>query len=79
MKNPLLIAIFGIAVAGITFGLVSPVTVILLETNHTPSWVTGLVTTMLYISIVLFSSLTGKLIEKYNLLRQEKQAQAVKR
>ncbi|MCU7493197.1 MAG: MFS transporter [Bacteroidota bacterium] len=67
MKNPLLIAIFGIAVAGITFGLVSPVTVILLETNHTPSWVTGLVTTMLYISIVLFSSLTGKLIEKYNI------------
>lgn len=69
MKNPLLIAIFGIAVAGITFGLVSPVTVILLERHHTPSWVTGLVTTMLYISIVMFSSLTGKLIEKYNIKR----------
>lgn len=69
MRNPLLIAIFGISVAGITFGLVSPVTVILLETNHTPGYMTGLVTTMLYISIVMFSSLTGKLIEKYNIKR----------
>lgn len=67
MKNPLLIAIFGIAVAGITFGLVSPVTVILLETNHTPSWITGLVTMMLYIAIVLFSNPAGKLIERYNI------------
>lgn len=69
MRNPLLIAILGIAIAGITFGLVSPVTVILLETNHTPSWITGTVTTMLYVSVVLFSSLTGKLIDRFSVKR----------
>lgn len=67
MKNPLLISIFGIAVAGIAFGLIGPVTVILLEKNGSPSWITGTVTTMGYLSIVLFSSYSGKLIDRMGL------------
>lgn len=67
MKNPLFISIFGIAVAGIAFGLLGPVVVILLETNNAPSWMTGTVTTMGYLSVVLFSSYTGKLVDRYGL------------
>jgi len=57
----------GIAIAGIGFGLVNPVTVVLLEQNKTPSFITGLVTMMGYLTIVLFSGITGKLFEKYSL------------
>lgn len=64
--NPLIISILGISVAGITFGLIGPVTVILLEQAKTPGIITGLVTTLGYISIVFFSSYTGKLIDRYN-------------
>ncbi|MDP4192167.1 MAG: MFS transporter [Bacteroidota bacterium] len=65
MRNPLLVTILGISIAGITFGLVGPATVILLERSKAPSWINGLSTMMLYISVVLFSSLTGKLIDKF--------------
>jgi len=66
MKNPITVSILGIAVAGIAFGLINPVVIILLEKNNNPAWLTGLVTTVGYSSIVLFSSITGRLIDKYN-------------
>ncbi|MGE5681229.1 MAG: MFS transporter [Bacillota bacterium] len=69
MRNPLLVAILGISIAGVTFGLVGPATVILLEKSHAPGWVNGLATTMLYISVVMFSSLTGRLIDRYKVKR----------
>lgn len=62
-----MVANIGIAIAGIGFGLVNPVTVVLLEQNKTPSFITGLVTMMGYLTIVLFSGVTGKLFEKYSL------------
>ncbi len=66
-KNNLLVALLGITIAGIGFGLVTPVTVILLEKSHTPGWVTGLVTMIGYLSVFLFSGLAGKLYSKHNL------------
>lgn len=69
MKDSINIAFAGIGVAGITIGLVGPVTVILLETHGTPGWITGAVTTMLYLSVVLFSSLTGRLVDRYRIKR----------
>lgn len=66
-NNNLMAANIGIAIAGIGFGLVNPVTVVLLEQNKTPSFITGLVTMMGYLTIVLFSGITGKLFEKYSL------------
>lgn len=66
-KNNLLIALLGIAIAGIGFGLVTPVAVILLEKNHTPGYITGIVTMTGYFAIFLFSPYAGKLYYKYNL------------
>jgi MFS family permease len=66
MKNNFLVALLGIAVGGIGFGLVTPVTVVLLEQNNTPSWITGTVTMVGYLSIVLFSGFTGRLIDRFN-------------
>lgn len=69
MNRPVIVSFIGIAVAGITFGLVGPVTVILLETHHAPGWITGAITTMLYLSVVLFSSFTGRLVDRYRTKR----------
>ncbi len=66
-NNNLMVANIGIAIAGIGFGLVNPVTVVLLEQSKTPSFVTGLVTMMGYLTIVMFSGISGKFFEKYSL------------
>ncbi len=68
-KNNLLIALLGIAIAGIGFGLVTPVAVILLEKNNTPGYITGIVTMIGYFAIFVFSPFAGKLYNKYNLKR----------
>lgn len=57
----------GAGIGGIGFGLITPVTVILLEQNKTPSWITGSATMIGYISLVLFSSYAGRLISKIHL------------
>ncbi len=66
-KNNLITALLGIGIAGIGFGLITPVSVILLEKNKTPGYITGLVTTIGYLAIFLFSPFAGKLFSKYNL------------
>ncbi len=68
-KNNLLIALLGIAIAGIGFGLVTPVAVILLEKNNTPGYITGLITMIGYFAIFVFSPVAGKLYNRYNLKR----------
>lgn len=67
MKKSIQIALFCITLAGITFGLVTPVTVILLEKSNAPGFLIGFITTINYLPFVLFSLLTGKLIKKYGL------------
>jgi MFS family permease len=65
MKNPLIAALIGITIGGVGFGLLTPVTVILLEQNGTPSWITGSSTTLGYLAVVLASPYTGRLIDRY--------------
>lgn len=67
VKNNLIVALLGIAIAGIGFGLVTPVAVILLEGNKTPGYITGIVTMIGYFAIFVFSPYAGKLYDKYNL------------
>lgn len=67
MHKNLYLALAGIAIGGIGFGLINPVTVILLEKSETPALLTGIVTTAGYISIVLFSPLAGKFLKKYRI------------
>lgn len=65
ISNPMVLCVLGISTVGVPLGLLGPVTVILLEKQHTPTWLTGLFVTMSYITIFLFSSLSGKLIRKH--------------
>lgn len=58
-------ALFGIASAGIALGLLSPVIVILLENQGTEGWITGIVTAMGNVSVILFSNPAGRLIDRY--------------
>lgn len=64
MNRNIFLALIGIGIGGIGFGLITPVTVMLLEKNSAPTWITGTSTMIGYASIVLFSSYTGRLIEK---------------
>ncbi|MFA7287813.1 MAG: MFS transporter [Melioribacteraceae bacterium] len=66
MKKNFVLALIGITIGGIGFGLVTPVTVILLEKSGTPSALTGILTTIGLLSILIFSPLTGSLITKFN-------------
>ncbi|MDX9923395.1 MAG: MFS transporter [Ignavibacteriaceae bacterium] len=66
MKKNFLLALAGITIGGIGFGLVTPVTVILLEKAGTPTAITGVLTTIGLLSILIFSPLTGSLITKFN-------------
>jgi len=61
------LALIGIGIGGIGFGLITPVTVVLLENNHTPSWITGSSTMVGYLSVVLFSGFAGKVIDKFSI------------
>lgn len=53
MRKNFILALIGIV--GIGFGLVTPVTIILLEQNHAPSIIIGSLAMVGYISIVIFS------------------------
>lgn len=64
MNKNIFLALIGIGMGGIGFGLITPVTVMLLEKNNAPTWITGSTTMIGYASIVLFSGYTAKLIEK---------------
>ncbi|MBI1937982.1 MAG: MFS transporter [Ignavibacteriales bacterium] len=66
MRRKILLPLIGICIGGIGFGLITPVTVVLLEQNHADSFVTGSVTMIGYISIIIFSSIAGKLIDRFN-------------
>lgn len=66
MHKNIYLALVGIGIGGIGFGLVTPVTVMLLEKNGASSFITGSATMIGYLSIVLFSSFTSRLIDKYN-------------
>ncbi|MBL1213092.1 MAG: MFS transporter [Ignavibacteriae bacterium] len=65
MKNPLIAALIGITIGGVGFGLLTPVTVILLEQSGAPSWITGSSTTLGYLAVVLASPFTGRLIDRF--------------
>jgi MFS family permease len=67
IRNPLFVAILGIAIAGITFGLIGPALVILLEKSGRPGYITGLVTTTGLFAITFFSHLCGKAIDRYGI------------
>lgn len=64
MNKNVFLALIGIGIGGIGFGLITPVTVMLLEKDGAPTWITGSTTMIGYLSIVLFSGYTGRLIEK---------------
>jgi MFS family permease len=66
MKKNFLLALIGIGVCGIGFGLITPVTIILMEQNHVPTFITGSSTMVGYLSVILFSGYTGKLIDRWN-------------
>jgi MFS family permease len=66
MHKNIYLALIGIGIGGIGFGLVTPVTVMLLEQNGASSFITGSATMIGYLSIVLCSSFTGRLIDKHN-------------
>ncbi|NMB80750.1 MAG: MFS transporter [Ignavibacteria bacterium] len=64
MNKNVFLALIGIGIGGIGFGLITPVTVMLLEKDGAPTWITGSTTMIGYLSIMLFSGYTGRLIEK---------------
>jgi MFS family permease len=66
MRKNFILALAGIGIGGIGFGLVTPVTVMLLELSHAPSFITGSTAMAGYLSIFIFSRFTGRLIDKYN-------------
>ncbi len=66
MHKNFYIALVGIGIGGIGFGLVTPVTVMLLEQNKAPAFITGTITMVNYLSVVLFSPVAGILIDKFN-------------
>ena len=69
MKKNFLLALIGIGVCGIGFGLITPVTIILMEQNHVPTFITGSSTMVGYLSVILFSGYTGKLIDRCSSLQ----------
>jgi len=67
LHKQMILCILGISTVGIPLGLLGPVTVILLEKNHMPTWINGLFVTMSYLTIFIFSFITGKLINHYGI------------
>ncbi|MCX7798236.1 MAG: MFS transporter [Melioribacter sp.] len=64
MHKNFYLALLGIAIGGIGFGLITPVTVTLLEQNKAPAAVIGTITMIGYLSVVFFSRTAGVLIDK---------------
>lgn len=69
MQKNYILALIGIGIGGIGFGLVTPVTVLLLELNHAPSFIIGSTAMAGYVSIFLFSRYAGRLIDHFNVKR----------
>lgn len=67
MKRNFYLALLGIGIGGIGFGLISPVTVVLLEKIKTPALITGSVTMIGYVSIVIFSFFSGRIIDRFGI------------
>src|SRR3989339_1404675 len=65
MRKNFILALIGIGIGGIGFGLVTPVTIILLEQNHAPSIIIGSSAMVGYISILIFSRYAGRLIDAF--------------
>ena len=65
MRRNFILALIGIGIGGIGFGLVTPVTIILLEQNHAPSIIIGSSAMVGYISILIFSRYAGRLIDTF--------------
>lgn len=65
MHKNFYLALIGIGIGGIGFGLITPVTVMLLEQNKVPAIITGSLTMIGYLSVVIFSTFAGTFIEKY--------------
>jgi MFS family permease len=66
-KKSIILSIISITICSVSFGLLSPTTVILLEKNHSPTFIIGSVTAIGYACIFFFSTLTGKLVVKYGI------------
>lgn len=64
MNKNIYLALIGIGIGGIGFGLITPVTVMLLEQAGASSLITGSTTTVGYLSIIIFSRYTGRLIDR---------------
>ncbi len=64
MRKNFILALVGIGIGGIGFGLIAPVTVMLLEQKGEPSMITGSVTMVGYLGVVMFSGYAGKLIDR---------------
>ncbi|MBA4406733.1 hypothetical protein C0389_05610 [bacterium] len=69
MRRNYILALIGIGIGGIGFGLVTPVTVLLLELSHAPSFIIGSTAMAGYVSIFIFSRYTGRLIDRFNVKR----------
>ncbi len=66
MRRNYILALVGIGIGGIGFGLVTPVTVLLLELNRAPSFIIGSTAMAGYVSIFIFARYTGRLIDRFN-------------
>lgn len=69
MNKTLLVALIGITIGGVGFGLVTPVTVILLEQNNTPALLNGFLQTLQYIAVAIFAFFTGRIIDRYTVTK----------
>lgn len=67
MHKNFYLALIGIGIGGIGFGLITPVTVMLLEQNKAPAIITGSITMVGYLSVVIFSPFASIFIEKYSI------------
>lgn len=66
MRRNYILALVGVGIGGIGFGLVTPVTVLLLELNRAPSFIIGSTAMAGYVSIFIFARYTGRLIDRFN-------------
>jgi MFS family permease len=66
-KKSILLSIISITICSVSFGILSPTTVILLEKNHSPTFIIGAVTAIGYACIFLFSTITGNLVARFGI------------
>ncbi len=66
MPRNFYLALIGVSIGGVGFGLITPVTVLLSEQNNVSSYVNGLLTFSNCLGVFLFSKFAGRLIDRYN-------------